>query len=86
MMHIFLTRGDKVEIHWIDIEHNTECWHTEDEMEKELENHVRLYENIGYYFGENLNYFLLYSGISPDNTYFDFTKIPKGCVKTINKL
>ena len=78
------TRGEIVIVEWIDIEQNTQEWHTEESMDKELEKYIRLYTNVGFYYGENLDYYLLYSGISPDNTYFDFVKIPKGCVKTIN--
>lgn len=78
-----MTKGDLIVVTWLDIEQNNTAWHTEEDMQNALEIEERIYTNVGFYYGENKNYLFVYSGKSPDETYFDFTRMPLGCIKSM---
>lgn len=79
-------RSDICEIHWIDIECDNVSWLDAKDLDDLIACDTKCYRNIAYYYGENKDYYFFYTGISPENTYFDYVRIPKGCVKMITKI
>ena len=76
-----LTKNQAYLILWIDIQTDNDSWKDSEKIAEALIAPTKNFRNVGYYVGENDDYYFFTSGFSNEMEAFDLTQFPKGCIK-----